>query len=328
MFLLVLCAAPRVALAQGVIVNVYPRESVEQTVLDSTQALEATEAFIQLDVGGKRTRRQTLAERVLNRARKWRHMDDTMAARMWAARKSAILPAASVSPGSDRTAIYTELAEEVSGGWRFALGTALAVETDGTEETTPGTSQEDPVDDTETGFRRFLAGGGNLSFAAMRPFLQQNGTHSSQVLIALPRIWANVPALDATDAVDDFGGEVAAEYQYLRYARSLRADGTYTDMPELPFLTLQIRTGLVMGTNAFYRTIGHSDEKMFLYGVPTLNLQFQNGVRLGVSYFYGFGAFSDQENLRFHLTLAPKKERDPNQRRTGQTGQGTGAARP
>lgn len=188
------------------------------------------------------------------------------------------------------------------------LATALAVETNAEEEEDATTQQEEGGEepDPSTGFRRFVSGGGNLSFGAMRPLALKQGQTNDHVIVATPRVWANIPTLSNADAVEDFGGELSAEYMYLRYTRHMTPGGL-SDKPEMPFFALQVRTGLVMGTNSFYRTIGHADESLFLYTVPSLNLQFDNGVKLGVSYFYGFGNFSDHENLRFHITLVPPK---------------------
>lgn len=208
----------------------------------------------------------------------------------------------------DRAEIYTELAHALTGGWRVALGTALAVERDAAEDDDPAVAQ-DAGDATAgaTGFRRFLAGGGNLSLSAMRPVAMQSHTYDSQVLVFLPRLLANIPSLSATDGVDDFGAELAAEYQYLRYERSVQADGTLPARPEVPFLAASLRSGVVLGTNAFYRTVERGNESGFLYLVPKLNLQFQNGVKLGMAYFYAFGDFSEHEALTFQIAIAPTK---------------------
>lgn len=234
---------------------------------------------------------------------RWGGLSNDEAAELWP--KMSLLPAASVSPGSDRTALFTELAQALSGGWRFSLATALAVETKEDEEAAEDEASDEAAD-AETGFRRFLAGGGNLSLAATRPMALRGGTFTNQLLFFSPRVWSNLPTLSDADAIEDFGGEIGAEYQYLRYARSRSSD----TRPELPFFAVQVHTGLVLGTNDFYRTIGHADERMFVYTVPTLNLQFENGVKLGVSYFYAFGDFSDHENLRFHIALSPPKKEE------------------
>lgn len=239
---------------------------------------------------------------------RWSDLSNDEAADIWP--KLGLLPSASVSPGSDRTALFTELAQTLSGGWRFSLATALAVETDGDDDQEESaTTQQDGGDqttDAETGFRRFLAGGGNLSLTATRPLALRGGTFTNQLLYFSPRVWSNLPALSDADAVDDFGGEISAEYQYLRYARRRSTD----TKPDLPFLGFQVHTGWVLGTNSFYRTIGHANERMFVYTVPTLNLQFENGVKLGVAYFYAFGDFAEHENLRFQITLSPPKKEE------------------
>jgi hypothetical protein len=234
-------------------------------------------------------------------------LTDLDAARVWA-RTDGILPAASVSPGVERAAVYAELGEALSGAWRFVLGTALAVETaEQTDEA--GTAQ---VEESDLGFRRFLAGGGSVSFAAMRPVAMHSGSYADQLLFAVPRLWTNMPTLTPAEGINDYGGEMAAEYQYRRYARRMLVPGdTLGSRAETPFLILQVRGGLVSGSNPFYRAIGRSELSSFPYVVPTLNLQFENGVRIGASWFYGFGAFTEHEALRFHVTLAPVSRERP-----------------
>lgn len=296
--------------AQGVLVPLYTRDAA---TLQRNRAARLDGEANALADGPRKTELQDKADNERSRTYTgFTRVTDLEAAAMWGSPRAALLPAARVSPGTDRTALYTELGQAVSGGWRFVLATALAVETDtDDEEGEPAAQQagEETEDDPSTGFRRFVSGGGNLSLAAMRPVAMRTGGTSDHVVVALPRAWANIPTLSDADGVEDFGGEVAAEYSYLRYARPMTTAGTLAAKPELPFLMLQVRTGAVMGTSSFYRTIGHADRNAFLYTVPSLNLQFENGVKLGVSYFWGFGDFSEHENLRFHVTLAPPRPR-------------------
>lgn len=301
--------APAPAEAQGVLVPLNTRD----VLVRQRARVQQADAQVATAAAGQRQEAQTRADRERDRDYGWfTRLNDLEAAELWASPRGSLLPAARVSPGTDRTALYTELAQAVSGGWRFVLGTALAVETDADEEDeTEGgdlTAQQAEEEDPSTGFRRFVSGGGNLSFAAMRPLSMMSSGGSDHVIVAIPRVWANIPTLSDTEGVEDFGGELAGEYSYLRYARKLVGD-TLSTKPELPFMTLQVRAGWVMGSNAFYRTIGHTDQSMFLYTVPSLNLQFDNGVKVGVSYFWGLGDFTEHENLSFHVTLAPPQPR-------------------
>lgn len=305
---------PAGARAQGIVVDLYPREvvrdrahaAVVQRLPEGARAkvdLWTMDADAIARIAGLSSdsvaRLRTAAFDAETRTG-WKPLSNAEAGRIW--RSPSLLPGASVSPGTDRTAVYTELGSALSGGWRFVLGTALAVKTGGEEQDEAAAAQEDATD-TDAGFRRFIAGGGNLSLGAMRPLALRSGTFSNHVIVAAPRVWSNIPSLGDADAVDDFGGEIAAEYQYLRYERNMASD----TMPERAFLVLQLRTGLVAGTNSFYRTVGRENGHAFGYTVPTLSLSFGNGVRVGVSYFYAFGAFSDHESLRFHVNLSPAK---------------------
>jgi hypothetical protein len=298
---------PRSSTAQGIIVNVYPREAATDTALVAELARREAERKgvpMLADTALARVSRQAQA-----RIGRWSRVTDTTAAQLWGRGRQSLLPGASFSPGTERTEVYTELAQEVSGGWRFVLGTALAIQTAERDEDEPGAQQEDGETDPATGFRRFLAGGGNVSLAAMRPLGMQVGTYHSQLIVLTPRGWANVPTLGATDDVSDFGGEISAEYLYLRYARTFDQNGALTARPDLPFLTASLRGGVVMGTHPFYRSIGHSDERLFPYVVPRVSLQFANGVRLGAAYFYGFGTFRQHERIRLQINVDPGVER-------------------
>lgn len=321
-------------------VNVYPREVAERRRTDATDNPQLAarqqqrfttalqEAARAQEQGGRNVtgldsaalaqqldsaeiaqiREQAFGQEAARNGYGWGTVSQDEAADLWP--KLSLLPSASVQPGSDRTALFTELAQTLSGGWRFSLATALAVETGGeNDEASEAEGDEADQDaDARTGFRRFLAGGGNLSLTATRPIALRGGTFANQLLFFSPRIWSNIPTLKGADAVDDFGGEIAGEYQYLLYPRIRSTD----PLPDLPFLALQVHTALVLGTNSFYRTIGHDDERMFAYTVPSLNLQFNNGVKLGVAYFYAFGDFSEHENLRFQIGLSPPKKEEAN----------------
>lgn len=129
---------------------------------------------------------------------------------------------------------------------------------------------------------------------------------TAHALILSPRIWANLPALSDAQGVNDFGGEVAVDYQYRRYERGAPST-TRADNAQVAFLTISTRVSLAGGTSAFHQTIGRSSSSLLPYVSPALNLNFQNGVRVGASYFYPFGALREHENLRFSITVAPTR---------------------
>jgi hypothetical protein len=309
-FILILlsCAAmvPERAPAQGVTLTLYPRAVVEDSARLAA-ALPAGKRLVDLSDSQKVVAVARI-DTAVQTLRSWRSLTDSAASTLWQTKPIALLPAANLTPGTDRAEIYTELAHALTGGWRVVLGTALAVEGGAAADGDPNTAQE-PSETTDgaTGFRRFLAGGGNLSLTAMRPMAMRSRTYHSEVLVALPRLLANIPSLSATDGVDDFGAELAAEYQYLRYARHVLADGSLSETPQVPFLAASLRSGVVFGTNAFYRTMDRGNKSGFLYLVPKLNLQFDNGVKFGAAYFYGFGTFKEHEALTFQITIAPTK---------------------
>jgi hypothetical protein len=235
----------------------------------------------------------------------WTGFDQGGAARFWQTRPVELLASATLAPGSEQTALFTELVGVLSGAWRVGLGTALAVGlargSDGTvdEEPDPG----DADDDGSAAFRRFLAGGGNLSLAGYRPLLIGNASSSSHLVLLIPRAWVDIPTLSSTERVESFGAEMAAEYQYHRY-RSEWVDDSLS-RSEVPFLTLHARLAAATGPRAFHHALGRSTSRPLLYTVPTLNLNFAEGVRVGASFFYGFGSLQRHETIRLHLTIAP-----------------------
>ncbi|MBV9108823.1 MAG: hypothetical protein JO306_05425, partial [Gemmatimonadetes bacterium] len=210
-------------------------------------------------------------------------LTEHIAGNVWSGAVS-ILPTSTLSPGSKDASLFTELAAQISGGWRFVLGTTLQVPT-GNDSTAAASSASasttaDASRDKE--FRKFVAGGGNLSLAAMRPVGLWNRDFGSHLLFVLPRLWANVPALSNSENVTNFGGEVAAEYQYQRYARTVaQLDDPNDTTAPTPFLIFQITSGIVHGTNSFYRGIGRTNHHVFAYVSPTVSFVVQDQVKLG-----------------------------------------------
>jgi hypothetical protein len=292
------------------------------TVIPRPRAVPAVRAAEQIQVRAIRgdttaAVRSGIIRSEINRARRWIASwqilrDENDAALFWANDTTAILPGATLAPGSNEASIYTELASVLSGGWRFAVGTTLSVSTSGEdEEAAPENSDaaaQEEETDTETNFRRFTAGGGNLSLSGILPVALQNGSYSSHMVFFVPRAWANIPGLSDTENVDNFGGEIAGEYQYHRYAREINADGTLGPRAATPFLTLQVHGGLVHGTKPFYRSIGREEGEIFPYLAPTLSIVMQEKVKLGVTYFWGFGAFREHESLRINFSLIAPRE--------------------
>jgi len=238
------------------------------------------------------------------------------AARFWASDKIEILPAAALSPGSDKAAIYAELGSVITGAWRVAVGTTLAVATGNGSESTGGTeaAADSEDDNADTEFQKFVAGGGNLSLSGIRPLALQNGNYDSNMVFFIPRVWANVPSLSDADNVNNFGGELAVEYQYQRYARRMKTDGTLEEMPDAPFITLQVRGGVVHGTNDFYRGIGRPSGGVFPYVSPTLSLVMAGTVKVGVTYFFGPDDFRSHQNLRINFSMVPPRRSEGNEK--------------
>jgi len=299
--------------AQGTIVNTYPRAispSSPRPFTDTERARLRSRyqnQYVNLSAGQIQ---DSIEKRQANRApRFWNSLAGELeAAKFWGTDAVALLPGASLSPGGKETSLYAELAAALSGGWRFALGTTLAVST--SEESAQDGATTAAVDDEQKkdiGFKRFLAGGGNVALAGFRPIGIANQGSGTHLVMFLPRIWANVPTLSDAEGINDFGGEAGIEYQYQRYERTVTGD-VLANRAAAPFLVFRTRFATAAGTHAFNRTIGRDRFSLFPYTVPSLDLTFTNGVKLGVSYFYGFGQLSEHEGLRFHIIVAPPKK--------------------
>lgn len=306
--LLVLIATAEAAHGQGVVPLPRPRAVAQAQVAAVDSTARANKQSDSTRVQAIQTAQSQAARWSAN----WNIVtNENAAARFWASDKTEILPAAALSPGSDKAAIYTELGAVITGGWRVAVGTTLAVST-GSESTDEAEAAAEAAD-VDAEFQKFVAGGGNLSLSGIRPLALQNGNYDSNMIFLIPRAWANIPSLGDADNVDNFGGELALEYQYQRYARSMKADGTLDEMPDAPFLTLQVRGGLVHGTNDFYRGIGRPSAGVFPYVSPTLSIVMAGTVKVGVTYFFGPDDFRNRQNLRLNFSMVPPRGREGSQ---------------
>jgi hypothetical protein len=235
------------------------------------------------------------------------------AAKVWGS-QVRVLPSATLSPGSKDASLFTELGAQLSGGWRFVLGTTLSVETGSgsdqtSDEVVPAQDDSDPEEASDREFRKFVAGGGNVSLAAMRPFGRWTGDLGTHLLFFVPRAWANIPALGSAENVSNFGGELIAEYQYQRYGnRPVASTATDQNNEPLPFLTFHVDVGIAHGTRSFFRGIGRTNRSAFAFVSPSLSFLVQDQVKLGVSYFFGPNDFRSHQNLSVSLSVVPKQK--------------------
>lgn len=210
----------------------------------------------------------------------------------WTENRRSLLPGSSIGLGTNRGAINTELAEVLSGAWRFSAGTTLAVAANDTAAATDPTSQE-----ISSGFGRFVAGGGNLSLQGIRPLVLANfGEHTGGALLFIPRVWLNVPELSSATGISDYGGEAAGSILLQR-----------RDNLHNPFLSFEVRGGIVVGSSEFYDTIGRTDRESFAYLAPSLTFTLQDQVNIGVSTFIS-GAFKSEKTMTLRLTLLNKSK--------------------
>lgn len=208
----------------------------------------------------------------------------------WMENRKSLLPGSSIGLGTGRGAIHTELAEVLSGAWRFSAGTTLAVATDDSAAATDAEPEE-----MSSGFGRFVAGGGNLSLQGIRPLVLANfGVHTGGALLFIPRAWLNIPELSSATGVSDYGGELAASILLQR-----------RDNDENPFLSFEVRGGLVAGSTEFYETIGRTEDESFAYLAPSLTFTLQDQVNIGVSTFIS-DAFEGEKTMTLRLTLLNK----------------------
>lgn len=290
-----------------IIVQTYPRRA-EPAPFD-TAAIAAALKVLNLELtDAQRSRLRSLTEAAdaeSGEFLKWHRFSTTsQAAEFWGSNKVSLLPATRLSPGSDETTIFTELAAALSGGWRFVLATALAVGEEREDDDTLA-----PADQENAAFSRFIGGGGNLSFAAARPIGTAAGGASAHLLFLTPRAWGNLANFGLSDDVTNFGAEMAMEYHYQRYEQKF-VSGALGPRAESPFLVLTVRAGNVYGSKPFYDGLGRKSGT-FLYTVPSVILSFRDDVRVGVSYFWAFGALREHEKLRFHVTLNPERKESP-----------------
>lgn len=215
----------------------------------------------------------------------------------WTERRKSLLPGSGIALGTGRGAVYTELAEVLSGSWRFSTGTTLAVAAG--DSATPAESEAKQV---STAFGRFVAGGGNLALQGTRPLVLANfGEHTGGALLLIPRVWLNVPELSSADGISDYGGEAAASILLQR-----------RDNNSNPFLNFEVRGGIVIGSTEFYETIGRTEHERFAYLAPSLTFALQDQVNFGVSTFIS-RAFKDEKTVTLRLNLL-NKSRTPDER--------------
>lgn len=227
----------------------------------------------------------------------------------WGEARSGILPGSSIGLGSGSAAIYTEVGHVLSGAWRFAVGTTVAI-AEGDEETVEPEAQQES--EPPIGLNRFMAGGGSLSLQALRPiWLLQAGTYNRFGVVAAPRVWANLPQLTSAENVDDYGWDAAASLLYQRHQNNTT-----------PFLTVELRGGLVAGSSAFYQAVGRDDASRFTYLAPTVTVSIVEQVNIGASYFWS-PDLDSPGGIRLNLSLL-NKDRRPQQPGTGTSGNGGG----
>lgn len=304
--LFTLLLLPAEGAAQSILAIPRPRAQIVERLANDTRAL-APAAQAKARVNAVRTDRSWWDWDLI--------ADEVQGAEFWASQKVALLPGSSLSLGSDKAALYSEMAAVHSGAWRFAVGTTLAVATDGEEDDAGedgngdgGAAQVGEEAETPSGFQKFVAGGGNLSLAALRPIGLRNGDYNSQLLFAIPRAWVNIPSLNDAADVNDYGGELALEYHYQRYARSLERTAAELDTTDAPFFTLQLRGGVVHGSSSFFRTIGRAEEKLFVYLAPTAQFIIQDKIKVGVTTFIGPRDFREHRGVRVNFAIVPERK--------------------
>jgi hypothetical protein len=218
-------------------------------------------------------------------------MSPSVSERFWGETRASLLPGSSLGLASGRGSIFTEIGQVLSGSWRISIGSALAIASDDSAGAAADSAQE-----MTAGFGRFVAGGGNLALQGVRPVvLAKLGEYNRGALFFTPRAWVNVPELSSAEGISDYGGELAGSLLLQRH-----------DNRAKPFLTLELRSGLVIGSNTFYQTIGRTKDKGFAYLAPTLTLTLDEQINIGVSSFIS-GAFEGENTVTLRLTLLNKK---------------------
>lgn len=199
-------------------------------------------------------------------------MSPRVSERFWGEASSSILPGSSIGLGDASASIYTEIGQVLSGSWRIAVGTTIAI----AGEETEGMDEEHSTGDADLGLNRFIAGGGSVALSGVRPIvLAKLGEYLRGGLIVAPRVWANTPTLSSARGITDYGGELAGSVLLQRH-----------DNAEHPFLTLEVRGGVVAGSDRFYQTIGWTAGDHFAYIAPTLTAALREQVNVGVSAFF------------------------------------------
>lgn len=220
-------------------------------------------------------------------------MSPEISERFWGEATSSILPGSTIGVGSDRAAIYTEIGKVLSGSWRVFVGSALSVATDEDES-----SEETAAEPENSGLARFIAGGGSLSLGGVRPIvLAKLGEYNRGGLFALPRAWLNVPTLTSAEGIGDYGAEMAGSMLVQRHGND-----------EKPFLTLEVRGGLVAGSGDFYTNIGRSAGKAFTYIAPSLTVRVRDQINVGVSTIVSNAIVKGDPTFTLSITLLNRKQ--------------------
>jgi hypothetical protein len=307
---LLLAVAPCSADAQSLLVIPDLSRGVDTTVVAEIARAEYLEGKANDSTGAEAAARAAVQD-VLAPGR-WDadlvgEMSPEVSKQFWGEARSGILPGSSIGLGSGSAAIYTEIGHVLSGAWRFAVGTTVAIAQEDEETEEPGVQQEA---ETPIGLNRFMAGGGSLSLQVLRPvWLLQAGTYNRFGVVAAPRVWANLPQLTSAENVDDYGWDAAASFLYQRHQNN-----------DTPFMTVELRGGLVAGSPAFYQAIGHDDAGKFLYLAPTVTISIVEQVNIGASYFWS-PDLDSPSGIRLNLSLL-NKDRNPQQQGTGTGGGG------
>lgn len=281
------------SLAQGTLTVPNLSRGVEGS---GQQAMEAPgDAGVRGDTTGKTRKHQAGWRRNVS------FLTADSAEAFWGHSGRKLLPASDIAVGAKSAASTTELGAVLSGLWRVAVATTLAT----SEADTSATNDADET--KETALSRFLAGGGGLSVQATRPLLVASlGRFTKGALMFAPRAWVNVPRLAPSDNVENYGGELAGSVLLQRFSN----EGE-------PFLTAELRGGLVSGSKGFDESLGLSGASNFWYMVPTLRLAFLDHFALALSTFADSRGIASTHALRLAFAFLNKDETKASESKEG-----------
>lgn len=115
---------------------------------------------------------------------------------------------------------------------------------------------------------------------------------------SLGEVMANVPDLATAVRADDFGWDAAISTLLQRSSNSGE-----------PFLTLELRTGWVGGSNTFWNTLGNEDVSTLIYAAPSMHLSVLDRVSLGAAGY--FDNRFESPGLRLNVSLSNRsREKD------------------